>query len=337
MEVISAWKHQWTIKFPCPLSTPSTALAGYQQEAQQWMPSVVLRNDSYRLWGIQFAATMVCMVMWNQHGMSCVHSCFINRSPLTTMELAGLWVGKPLQTLTLNKRGYGINKLMQWWKDNSSRPLAAPGTEGAPGAGDWYEMLGFKAPERRRKKQGRGLWVGITQQPLWSWKPVKSAWPLHDTGDKAGGKGERRAQMYKKVQIESSLLKANISHSATRSQRSFDVLPDFHSPLREGWTIGVVSDSTRLKTLRGHRHVWTHSAQQPTRAAPFSEVCFSAFRCLHRLIVSWNTAAPWFLSDHWNNYVFVSCGYIVPHIWLPQFFIFFCNYPLRCVVELTNL
>lgn len=88
MEVMSAWKHQWTIK--CPLSTPSTALAGYQEEAQQWVPSVVLRNA----WGIQFAATMVCMLMWNQHGMSCVHSCFINRSPLTTVELVGLSSGK---------------------------------------------------------------------------------------------------------------------------------------------------------------------------------------------------------------------------------------------------
>lgn len=62
-------------------------------------------------------------------------------------------------------------------------------------------------PQRGKKKKGRGPWVGITQEPLWSWKPVKSAWPLHDFGDKAGGKGERRTQTYKKDQIECNILK----------------------------------------------------------------------------------------------------------------------------------
>lgn len=145
-------------------------------------------------------------------------------------------------------------------------------------------MLEFKAP-KRGGGEGRWFWVGITQQPSWSWKPVKSAWPLHDFGDKAGGKGEKWTQMEKKDQIGCRIHPPTAPPGAGAPLRFF-LIPRWcfgdtpavslstktlrpTPPLATTrWTICVLSDVTQWETSRGRWHAWVHSDQPPTRAAP---------------------------------------------------------------------
>lgn len=65
-------------------------------------------------------------------------------------------------------------------------------------------MLGFKAPKREKGKGTLG-WNNTTALFISETRSI--CLTLHDFGDKAGGKGERRTQMQKKDQTEGRILK----------------------------------------------------------------------------------------------------------------------------------
>lgn len=105
----------------------------------------------------------------------------------------------------------------------------------------------------------------------------------------------------------------------------FNTLGDFNGPLARSDAFGSTAHASCSRPLsercawgRQVKHDWIHS-RRDCRVTVFRVQLlfsfFSASRCLHRLIVSLTQQLHSFVfTDDWNSCVFVSCGYIAPHL-----------------------